>query len=387
MSTRQVDSNYRADSSSKQLLRQYASAHNAPIREDVEHNHPVVKRRFSLWRFVKRCLLLILVLFLIVGTWVGWNFYQSAIKITGDSNPLQLLSLLWPAQLNTSDGRVNILLAGNSVDDPNHQGAALTDSIMIVSINPKTKTAVLLSIPRDMWVDVPGFGYQKINAAYEDGQSEHFSQAGYANGGMGLLEEVIQQDFGVQSDYEGLLDYTAFRDAVNAVGGVTITIQSPDPNGLYDPNANLNLPNGTVTLNGQQALNLARARGDGPGSYGFPEGDFNRTQHQQQLLIALKNKAESAGVISNPFKIVELINSVGNNFSSDMPLNVMLTIYRDTKGLNSANIQSVTINNIDGQSLVKSYYTNDGEDALIPTAGFNNFSQIQSTIQSVLSSN
>ncbi len=386
MSTRQVNSKYPTDSSSKQLLRQYTSAHNAPLDELPASKHPT-KRRFSFWRFIKRCFLLLLVTILLIGSWIGWNFYQSAAKITGDSNPLQLLSLLWPAQLNTTGGRVNILLAGNSVDDPNHQGAALTDSIMIVSINPKTKTAVLLSIPRDMWVDIPGFGYQKINAAYEDGQSEHFSEPGYASGGMGLLEEVIQQDFGVQSDYQGLLDYTAFRDAVNAVGGVTVTIQSPDPNGLYDPNANLDLPNGTITLNGQQALDLARARGDGPDAYGFPEGDFNRTQHQQQLLIALKNKAESAGVISNPFKIVGLINSVGNNFTTDMPLNVMMTIYNDTKGLNTTNIQSVTLNNIGGQSLVKGYITDDGEDALIPSAGFNNYTQIQSTIQSILTSN
>ena len=79
---------------------------------------------------------------------------------------------------------------------------------MVVSLNPTNKSAVLISIPRDMWVDIPGFGYQKINAAYEDGQSENFSQAGFDSGGMGLLEEVIQEDFGY---YDRLLRTIGLR--------------------------------------------------------------------------------------------------------------------------------------------------------------------------------
>jgi LCP family protein required for cell wall assembly len=262
----------------------------------------------------------------------------------------------------------------------------LTDSIMVVSINPENKSAVLISIPRDMWVDIPGYGYQKINAAYEDGQAENFSRSGYPTGGMGLLEEVINNDFGIQPNYYGLLDYAAFKDAVDAVNGVTVTMQSSNPRGLYDPNTNLNLPNGTIDLNGQQALDLARARGDGIGSYGFPQGDFNRTQHQQQLLVALKNKISSASIISNPLKIAELSSSIGNNLKTDMSLGVMATLYRDTKSIGNTNIQSVTLNNISGTDLLQSYYASDGEDALIPAAGYANYSQIQSTIVSLLNS-
>ena len=131
-------------------------------------------------------------------------------------------------------------------------------------------------MPPGVW---PGNTYQKINAANE---ISNFSQPGYPNGGMGALSYVIQNEIGIPINYYGLINYSAFRDAVNAVGGVTITIKSPDPRGLYDINTNTKLPNGQVTLNGDQALNLARSRGDGYNSYGFPGSDFNRTQYQRQ---------------------------------------------------------------------------------------------------------
>jgi LCP family protein required for cell wall assembly len=345
---------------------------------------PKQRRKFPVKRILKRTVLVLGVSAIAIGGWFGWTAYKDVAKITGDKNPLQLLSVFTPAKLTESDGRVNILLAGYSVGDPGHQGAALTDSIMVVSYDPQTKSAVMISIPRDTWVNIPGYGYEKINAAYEDGEAENFSQSGYASGGMGLLEEVVQQNFGIQSDYYGLLDYAAFQDAVNAVGGVTVTIQSSDSRGLYDPNTNLNLPNGVVTLNGQEALNLARARGDGYGSYGFPEGDFNRTQHQQQLLVALKDKASSDSVFMNPIKLTDLANSIGNNFTTDLSLSDMETLYRDFKDVTDSNMQSVTLDDYQGQDLLADYTTPDGEDALIPAAGYDDFSQIQTTLQGIL---
>jgi LCP family protein required for cell wall assembly len=335
-------------------------------------------------KFIIRTTLLLTVAVVAVGGWLGYKLYADAAKVTGDKNPLQLVSAFMPSQLNETNGRVNILLAGYSVDDPGHQGAELTDSIMIVSYNPQAKSVALVSIPRDTLVDIPGFGYQKINAAYEDGQSESFRQSGYASGGMGLLEEVVQQNFGVQSDYYGLLDYAGFSDAVNDVGGVTIDIQSSDPNGLYDPNTNLDLPNGPVTLNGQQALNLARARGDGYGSYGFPDGDFDRTQHQQQLLAAIMTKASSTGVLSNPLKVGELADTLGNNFKTDLSLGDMETLFNDTKHVTANNITTVSLDNYKGQDLFTDYEMDDGEDALVPAAGLDDYSQIQAALQTIL---
>jgi anionic cell wall polymer biosynthesis LytR-Cps2A-Psr (LCP) family protein len=139
----------------------------------------------------------------------------------------------------------------------------------------------------------------------------------------------------------------------------------------------LNLPNGVVTLNGQQALNLVRARGDGPGAYGFPQADFDRTEHQRQTLVAVKQKATSLGVLSNPVKIGELFDAVGNNVQTDFKTDDIQALYSIAKKVNSNNIQSLTFSESGSNALLRGYVTSDGEDALIPVAGIDNYSAIQ----------
>jgi len=325
------------------------------------------------------------------GAWVGWKFVDNAAHIFGWRG---LFSLFWPSHLKGEDtGRVNILLAGNSADDPGHEGANLTDSIMLISINTKNDTAYMLSIPRDLYVNIPGNGYAKINEAYQDGNEQHFSQVGYPAGGMGLLEETVSQKFGVQIDYYALIDYSALKDAVNAVGGITVDIQSNDPRGLYDPSIDyatngplVNLTNGEHTLNGEQALDLARARGDAYGSYGFPLADFNRTQHQRQMLIALKDRTTSASVFANPIRMGELFDALGKHVQTDIPLGGVRRLYDFSNKIPNSKVQSAALNSatVNGQKdvdLLRSYLTSYGQDALIPAAGIDNYTQIDDYIQ------
>jgi LCP family protein required for cell wall assembly len=352
----------------------YTPASHRPAPTPERPNFKPSKiRRFGLKRSIVWAVLLIVATVIITGGFLGWKFYENVSKVTGDKNPLDLFSLFVGGPLQETNGRINILLAGNSADDPNHQGAALTDSIMVVSVDPAQKSAVLLSIPRDMWVDIPGYGYQKINAAYEDG-------------GMALLSQVVQQDFAITPDYTALIDYTAFKDAVNTVGGIRIDIQSPDPRGIYDAYTHLNLPNGWVTLDGQQALDLARARGDasaGDVYYGIPDSDFTRTMYQREMLVALKNKAVTPGFLTNPFKVASLADAVGNNVTTNMSLGNMVSLYNDAKNISNNNVQSLNLNSINGQDLISDEYI-DGQDVLVPSAGYSDFSQIQSVISSIL---
>jgi len=343
--------------------------------------------RFNRRKIIKRTLLVLLIIILLVGGWVGWKFYQNATKAFGGS----IWGIFHSTKLKGEDvGRVNILLAGNSADDPGHGGANLTDSIMIISLDTKNNTSFMLSIPRDLWVDIPGYGHQKINATYEDGQDEHFSQAGYASGGMGLLEQVVSQNFDIPINYYALIDYTAFRDAVNAVGGITVNIQSSNPNGLYDPDTDyttggvlVNLSNGQHTLNGQEALDLARARGDAYGSYGFAGSDFTRQQDQQLMLVALKNKAFSAGVLSNPIKLGNLFNSIGNNVKTDFTLSYVRRLYDLSHKVTNSSTKSVSLNSVNGKDLLQSYTAYDGESALIPAAGLDDYSAIQAYVDTL----
>jgi LCP family protein required for cell wall assembly len=361
-------------------------AQQTPPQDKKPFKVPNKARRWK--KIIFRSALVIVALVIATGSWLGWKVVRDVDKVFGGNIISDAHALFSSTKLNgEAQGRVNILLAGDSADDPGHQGADLTDSIMVVSINTKNDTGFMLSIPRDLWVDIPGNGYHKINAAYEDGQTQHFSAPGYFNGGMGLLEKVVSQDLGIPIDYYALIDYTAFKDAVNAIGGITITINSPDPYGLYDPNADLRLPNGVVTLNGQQALNLARARGDGPGAYGFPQADFDRTQHQRQMLVAVEQKASSLGVATNPVKIGNLFDAVGNNVSTDLTLADALRAAQLSKGFNLNNLQSLTYSYGGSNPLLIGYGAADGESALIPSAGLGDYLQLQEYYKQQTSTN
>ena len=291
-----------------------------------------------------------------------------------------------------SSGRVNILLAGNSADDVGHNGGDLTDSIMIVSIDTTTHNAFMLSIPRDLWVNIPGMGHQKINAAIT---VSDFSAPGYPSNGMGQLEQIIQTQLGIPINYYVLIDYAALRDATNAVGGISVNIQSSDPRGLYDPSIDfatkgplVKLSNGWHTLNGQQALDLARARGDAYGSYGYELSDFARTQNQRMMLVALAQKAKSTGVVTNPIKITSLFSAFSNNVQTDMTLNNVLRLAQITKPIDLNSIQSQGFSYAgDNPLLIGHVDPASGQDALIPSSGVDNFTALTQYYQQLTSKN
>ena len=345
------------------------------------------------WKILtKRSALVMLALFVVAGGWLGWKVYRNTSKVFGNNNPLHVLSAFKPVPLKgEATGHVNILLAGNSEDRADGGGGLLTDSIMVVSINTKTHDAYMVSIPRDLWVNAPGIGYTKINAAntYQD-----FAEAGYPKGGMGALEKTVSDTLGIPINYYALVNYTAFKDAVNTVGGIDVNIQSTDPRGLYDPSFRpneggaLKLPNGVNHLNGQTALNLARARGD-PfngvyGAYGFPQSDFDRTTHQRQMMVALKEKAASSSTLANPTKLGKLMDAIGNNVKTDFQLNELLSLYHMGKKVDSSKIQSIGLNDADGHNLLSNYTTAQGQSALVPAAGITDFSAIQAYLKKTI---
>lgn len=365
-------------------LPSYGSGYTAAVPSAAS----VLMPRRSFKKGFKRLIITLLIIGLVAGGYVGVKFLINTHKLFGGN----LFGLLQTTRLNGEDqGHVNILLAGNSADDPGHSGGQLTDSIMIVSIDTNRHTAFLVSIPRDLWVEVPHHGHQKINSVYEYGQADSFSEAGYPAGGMGLLEKTVSEDFGINVGYYALVDYTAFRDAVNSVGGIDLTIKSDDPRGLYDPNIDyttggplVKLSNGTHHLNGQQALDLARARGDSYRSYGFPQSDFDRTMHQRQMLVALKDKILSVGTLSNPIRLGSVLDSFGNNVQTNFQTDEVRRLYDLTKPISSADITSAGLNDVGGQSLLRGYTAYGGQSALIPAKGLDDFSGIQAYFDSLL---
>jgi len=364
----------------------YPNADNTSELKNQRVKRP--KRKWSFKRKAWTSGFAILLVGFGVGAWYGANLISNLDKVFHGNVFSDVHALVSSTTLKgENQGRVNILLAGDSSDDPDHQGADLTDSIMILSIDTKNHTSFMLSIPRDLWVDVPGYGHEKINSANE---ATNFREAGYPNGGMGQLEQVVQTDLGIPIDYYALINYGVFRDSVNAVGGIKIDLQSPDPRGIYDAYTHLKLPNGEDELDGQQALDLARARGDdsaGDISYGLPNSDFDRTQHQRQMLVALSQKAKTTGVITNPIKVSGLFDSIGKNVQTDFNLQDVLTLAKLTKGMNLSQTQSLTYSYGGGKSLLTDYTSPDGQESLIPTEGVDSFGQLQQYYQQLSSNN
>ena len=317
-------------------------------------------QRFTL----KRVFISLLVLVIVVGGYLGGKSLYELHKAFGGS----IFGLFETKKLNgESSGHVNILLAGMAGQNSGQTGGpTLTDSLMVVSLNVKNNSGWMLSLPRDLLASVPGHGYQKINAVYE-----------YE--GINKLKSLVSQDLGIPINYYSIIDYDAFKQAVNAVGGIRIDIKSSDPRGIFDAYTHLKLPNGWVNLDGNEALNLARARGDdsaGDVSYGV-YSDFDRQMHQRQMLEAIKSKATSGGVLANPIKLANLFTALGNNVKTDFQLSNIRRLYDLSKKIPNNKIKSLSLNNVNGKSLLTDYYSYYVGDALIPAAGLNNYSDIQ----------
>lgn len=343
---------------------------------------PKPKRRAR--RFLASFLLMVLAVFLFIGTWDAINISRAAKKTFGSGN---LFSLLGSGSLKGSEtGRVNILLIGYSIDDPGHPAAYLTDSMMLLSLSTVSNTGYILSVPRDLYVQIPGFGYGKINEAYNDGNQIEFSEEGYAPGGVGLLEKIVAENFDIHIDYYALFNYAAVRNIVNALDGIQVNIKSPDPRGLYDPNISpvdggpLRLANGPQTIDGQTALNLTRARGDAYGAYGFPQADFDRTEHQRQVLMSIKSELDWKLVL-NPLKNGRIFSAVGDNVKTDLELSEARSLFGLFNKVSGSNLKSLSLRSLDGKNYLVGYTTPSGLSALIPAAGIDDYSQIQAAIE------
>lgn len=308
-------------------------------------------------------------LLIIVSVWDAISLTRAASQLFGSGNVFQLLGT---DSAKSQNGRTNILLVGYSIDDPGHPGATLTDSLILLSIDRQKHSGYMLSIPRDLYVKIPGFGYGKINEAYQDG-------------GIGLLRSIVETNFGQPINYYALVNYSAVRDTVNALGGIAIDIKSPDPRGLYDPNISLvdggplKISNGPQTISGQTALNLTRARGDAYGSYGFPQADFDRTQHQRQVLVAIKQKLNWKLVL-NPLKNGQLFQAAGKNVKTDVKLGEARSLFGAFNSVPTDQLRSISLRELDGQNLLASFYTEDGLSALVPSTGPNDYTEIQAAV-------
>lgn len=279
-------------------------------------------------------------------------------------------------------GRINVLLMG--IGGGGHDGPDLTDTMMLASIDPVNHAAVLLSIPRDMWVTIPHAGNMKINAAYETGKYRYLGKISADNSnsqateaGFSSVDQVVENVIGVPIDYNVLVDFQAFRQAVNTVGGVTVNV----PSELYDPtmawengyNPVLAKP-GIQTFDGVHALIYVRSR--------ETTSDFARGLRQRAVMLALKQKATTLGTLSDPTKLSGLINAFGNNVQTDLSISDGSRLYSIFQAIDNSNIESLDLDT--APNLYVTTADVQGQSTVQPKAGMFNFGDIQTFVRSQL---
>lgn len=355
---------------------------STPAIHQQSHNSEK-SRRFPVKRVLLGLLTVVLIPTLILSFLTYQNVSGATEKLFGSSN---LFSLFPPNDLQKdAAGKTNMLLVGYSADDPGHNGAQLTDSIMVMSLDQDQKTGFMLSVPRDLYVRIPDYGSAKINEAYQAGERQSFNEADYPSGGMGLLQKVVTDNFGIEIHYTMLINYTAVREITDSLGGITVTVESSDPRGIYDPNFKpeeggpLKLSNGQHTIDGQTALRLTRARGSTYGSYGFPQSDFNRTQNQQRVVSAIKQKLTLKALI-NPSTNGQILTAAANNVKTSVDINAALPLFLTIRATPDSSLKQINLRDFNGKNLLASYTTPSGQSALIPAKGINNFTDIKSAV-------
>jgi polyisoprenyl-teichoic acid--peptidoglycan teichoic acid transferase len=216
------------------------------------------------------------------------------------------------------DNRINILLLG--IGGEGHNGGELTDTIMIASIKPQEKEAALLSIPRDMYVQIPGTNINtKINAikTYGDKSKE--------KDGMELIILVAEEISGLDVQYYAQLDFLGFTKIIDDLGGIDVYLEAnindptyPNFNNGYDP---FYISKGQHHLDGATALKVARSRHS-------TMGDFDRIQRQQVIIKSAKQKVFEKYENFDILTLKDILNSLGDHLKTNIQLKELPRFYK-----------------------------------------------------------
>jgi LCP family protein required for cell wall assembly len=332
-------------------------------------------------KIVKWIFLAILVIVIGLGIWVGLSANSAIKKITSDNgNSDSLLSFLQNSNVNDlkgkSDGRTNILLLG--MGGRSHPGGLLTDSMIVFSIDYKTNKVAMISIPRDLWVPVPGFGSGKINSAFADGETNKST----TGGGGALASKTVENILGIPIHYYVDLDFEGFKKLIDTIGGVDINVDKAiyDP---YYPAADMihydpfSISTGQHHMDGALALKYARSR--------ETTSDFDRSRRQQQVMAAAKEKMTTLGIMSNPKKITDIIGILGDHIRTNMQVSEIKSFWEISKDLDLTNVISKVLDTSSGSPLISST-SSAGAYIIVPKKGATNFIDLETIAKNIFDS-
>lgn len=231
-----------------------------------------------------------------------------------------------PDQAEKAKTATNILLMGSDSEEPldgfQDVRGHRSDTIMVINIPADGSMITVMSIMRDSWVEVPGHGLAKINAAI-------------SWGGVPLAVQTIEAFVGVRMDHVAIVDFQGFKAIADALGGVTV-YNSKAFKATHKPHTVF--AQGDVTMNGEQALAYVRER------YSFGDGDYQRIKNQQQFVKAVLKKLVDAGTLLDPLKLQAVVDQTAPYVSVDEGLTVteMISISQRLQGAPGTNLRFFT---------------------------------------------
>lgn len=338
------------------------------------------KKHFSTKKVSKALVTSVLLFGIIGGGYLFGKGYLKALQIfKGGGGAAALEKDVDPSKLRgEGDGRVNILLLGKG--GPGHEAPDLTDTILIASIDPIHKEAALLSLPRDFYISKAS--NHKLNAVYSDAKQKSIYKGNNTEkaeeDGLEAVESTIEGILGIPMHYHAMVDFTGFKKAIDTVGGIDINVETPVYDNMHINGKPylLNVKTGMEHFDGTRALMYARSRKTSA------RGDFDRSERQRLVLIAMQNKIFTLGTFGNPLKLNQLFDAFGDHVRTNITVNEMLRLYEiggeikpdkvESVGLADPPNDYITTGNLNGISIVK------------PKAGLSDYSEIQNFVRNKL---
>ncbi len=327
---------------------------------------------------------------------VGFVAYK-ALMATGRVFQGGIFDIFQQQQLKKdSYGRSNVLILGSTDDMPGRDGANLTDSMMVLSVDQDKKDAYMFSIPRDLYVQydracLPGYA-GKINAYFMCADSGDSQEAELNR--MNATRDLVGKIFDMDIQYVVHVNTIVIRDAVNAVGGITVNVESSDPRGVLDSTFDdkciknrslcprghyMSFPNGPNQMDGDQAMAFSQSRGNTAPTYGLEMSNFDREKNQQLVLMALKDKAASSGTLTDLGKVTALMDAMGNNLRTNIETKEIQSIMSLASDIKPENIHRLSF--VEEDNVLMGTGMVGAESVVQPRAGLYQYGAIRAFLK------
>ena len=248
------------------------------------------------------------------------------------------------------DHTLNVLIVGS--DERSTDRPWRSDVIMVAAVDFANREVGVVSFPRDLWVQIPTVGENRINTATFWGALNKYPDGG----GIGLLADTIESNFGIRIDHTVKINFESFKDAVDALGGIDVVVDCPIVGAFpTEPGSSRlvrkTLQPGTYHMDGFFALRYVRERKS--------TSDVDRNRRQQRVLIALRNRAREVNVIP---RLPALYDAMRSSIETDLGLTDILALGRLGIQIESEDAHGFTI----GFKETKSWTTPEGASVLLP---------------------